>query len=107
MKETYSDASELDGFDELNPEDREKIVKAFEDGHVAEEDIPESARKEGGEMGSDEEGEEKPKKKAATKRTKNKEGEEVAEKPKRSRTTKAKVRLFKSLCAAFVLTYRC
>ena len=83
----------MDGFDELKPEDKEKVRKAFQDGHVADEDIPESARKEGA-SGEEEEDEdaEKPKKKAASRKRKDPEaeGEAATEKPKRSRATKAK-----------------
>ena len=45
MKKSFSDASELDGYEDLKPEDQEKVNKAWEEGHVADEDIPESARK--------------------------------------------------------------
>jgi len=95
MQELYSDPSDLDGFEDIKPEDKERIRKALQDGHVAEEDIPPSARKEGaadeGTEGEDE-GEEKPKKRAAPRKRKETEaeGEAAAEKPKRSRTTKAK-----------------
>lgn len=93
MQELYSEPSDLDGFDELKPEDKEKVRKAFQDGHVADEDIPETAKKEGaaGEEDEDEEGE-KPKKKTASRKRKDTEaeGEPATEKPKRSRTTKAK-----------------
>jgi len=34
----------MDGYDELNAEDKAKIDAAFENGHVADEDIPDSAR---------------------------------------------------------------
>ncbi|KAJ3535013.1 hypothetical protein NM688_g7039 [Phlebia brevispora] len=68
MKKSFEDADELDGFDELRDEDKEKIRTAWEVGHVADEDIPESARKKD-EDGDEEEGEgeegEKPKKKKA------------------------------------------
>jgi hypothetical protein len=97
MQELYSDPSDLDGFDDLKPEDKERIRKALQDGHVAEDDIPPSAKKEGAaaegtEGEGEDEGEEKPKKKAASRKRKDTEaeGEAAAEKPKRSRTTKAK-----------------
>lgn len=60
-KEKISDATELDGYEELRPEDQAKLTKAFEEGHVADEDIPDSARKPAGDDG------EKPKKKAPAK----------------------------------------
>ncbi|CAK5264998.1 unnamed protein product, partial [Mycena citricolor] len=66
VKKEHEEASELDGFEDLNEEDQERVTKAWEDGHVADEDIPESARKDG----EGEEGEEKPKKKAAPKKKK-------------------------------------
>jgi hypothetical protein len=79
-----NEASDLDGYDDLSSEDKERVDKAWEDGHVADEDIPESAKKPVGEDGD----EEKPKrKKAAAKKT----DEEGGEKPKRARATKVRV----------------
>lgn len=60
MKKTFEDATELDGYEDLRPDDQAKIVKAWQDGHVADEDIPLTARKP-----VDEEGEEKEKPKKA------------------------------------------
>ena len=57
MRKQFESAADLDGYDDLKPEDQEKVNKAWEEGHVAEEDIPETAKKPEG----DEE-EEKPKK---------------------------------------------
>ncbi|KAH8827308.1 hypothetical protein DL96DRAFT_1606239 [Flagelloscypha sp. PMI_526] len=54
MKDGIGEAKEFDGYEELKEVDQQKIEKAFEVGHVADEDIPDSARKP--------EGEEKPKK---------------------------------------------
>ncbi|KAI0070546.1 zf-PARP-domain-containing protein, partial [Panus rudis PR-1116 ss-1] len=54
IKEIIDAPEDLDGFEELKPEDQEKIRHAWQDGKVAEEDIPESAKKEEGE-GEDEE----------------------------------------------------
>jgi len=45
MKKMFEEPSELDGYEELRPEDQAKVDKAWEDGHVADEDIPESAQK--------------------------------------------------------------
>lgn len=45
IKKSFEEASELNGYDELRPEDQAKIDKAWVDGHVADEDIPETARK--------------------------------------------------------------
>ena len=57
MKKSLGEGSELDGYDQLKPEDQARVIKAWQDGHVADEDIPDSARK-----AADEDGEEKPKK---------------------------------------------
>ena len=89
MKTQVENASELDGFEDLNPEDQEKITKAWETGKVAPEDIPESAKKPQDEEGEGEE--KKPKGKRAAKKT-DVEGEE---KPKRVRKPK-KVIIFVS-----------
>ncbi|KLO15210.1 zf-PARP-domain-containing protein [Schizopora paradoxa] len=62
MKKSFENAADLDGYDELRQEDQEKIDKAWEDGEVADEDIPESARKPEKDGDDDEE---KPKKKKA------------------------------------------
>ena len=67
MKKSFEEADELDGFDELNADDQAKISKAWETGHVADEDIPESARKPEGDGDEDDE-DEKPAKKKATKK---------------------------------------
>lgn len=82
MKNSFNEASELDGYEDLREEDQERISKAWEDGHVADEDIPDSARKPEGEEGEEEEEEEKPKKKAPARKKKEADGEE---KPKRVR----------------------
>lgn len=84
MKKSFEDASELDGYEELKAEDQARVTKAWEDGEVADEDIPPSARKPEGEDGA----EEKPKKaakKAPAKKKAAEDGkdEEVAEKPKK------------------------
>lgn len=67
MKNSFDEAEELDGFEDLNDEDQERVKKAWAEGHVAPEDIPESARKADGEA-SEEEEEDKPKKKAGKKK---------------------------------------
>lgn len=88
MKKSFAESDELDGYENLTPEDKERVNAAWESGHVADEDIPESARKP---AGGDDEDEEKPKKKRAAPKKKKDEDEEGAEKPKRARATKAKV----------------
>lgn len=62
MKKNFSEASELDGYEGLKPEDQAKVDKAWEEEHVADEDIPASARKENGDDGEEEEEEKAPKK---------------------------------------------
>lgn len=75
MKNSFDEADELDGFEELSEGDQEKIRKAWEDGKVADEDIPESARKADDEE-NDEEEEEKPKaKKGGKKKADEKDGD--------------------------------
>ncbi|KAJ6616425.1 hypothetical protein B0H10DRAFT_1696163, partial [Mycena sp. CBHHK59/15] len=44
-KTMFDDAADLDGFEELEDADKDRITKAWEVGHVADEDIPDSARK--------------------------------------------------------------
>ncbi|KIK96710.1 hypothetical protein PAXRUDRAFT_69800, partial [Paxillus rubicundulus Ve08.2h10] len=48
MKAQFSSADELDGFEDLNDEDKDRVRHAFDEGKVADEDIPETARKAGG-----------------------------------------------------------
>lgn len=69
MKNSFPDADDLDGFEDLQAEDQERVRTAYEEGKVADEDIPETARKPADENG-DEEDEEKPKKKKAGKASK-------------------------------------
>ncbi|EIN08917.1 zf-PARP-domain-containing protein, partial [Punctularia strigosozonata HHB-11173 SS5] len=45
MKKSFEDPADLDGFEDLKEEDQEKVKQAYEDGRVAPEDVPESARK--------------------------------------------------------------
>jgi hypothetical protein len=82
MKSQFESADELDGFDDLKDEDKERLRKAWEEGKVADEDIPETARKAPGEEAEEEE--EKPKKRAPAKAKKDAAGED-GEKPKRKR----------------------
>ncbi|KAH9849562.1 hypothetical protein C2E23DRAFT_352102 [Lenzites betulinus] len=67
MKNSFDEADELDGFDDLNDEDQDRIKKAWEEGHVAAEDVPETARKADGEEAEDDD-EEKPKKRGGKKK---------------------------------------
>ena len=83
MKRSFTEADELDGFDELQPEDQDRIRKAWDDGHVADEDVPETARKP--EKADDASDDEKPKKKRAP--PKKDDAGDVA-KPKKARTSK-------------------
>ncbi|CAE7154174.1 unnamed protein product, partial [Rhizoctonia solani] len=104
FKNQFDDADGLDGFEELNHEDQERVRKAWAEGHVADEDIPATARKDDDEAGgtgskkkatkrkkdaddaNEPEEEDKPKKKRAP--AKAKAGDTAAEdeeKPKRKR----------------------
>ncbi len=82
IKEKQGEASEIDGFEDLLPEDQERVTTALENGEVALEDVPASAQK-------PDDGEEKPKK--ARKPTKKKADDEDEEKPKRGRAGSSKV----------------
>ncbi|KZT07995.1 zf-PARP-domain-containing protein [Laetiporus sulphureus 93-53] len=44
-KRYFEKADEIEGFKDLRPEDQEKVRKAWAEGKVADEDIPESAKK--------------------------------------------------------------
>lgn len=86
VKKSFESAEDLDGFEDLNDEDQQKLKTAWEVGHVAEEDIPPTAKK-------DDDEEEKPKKRA-TKKKKEAEDEgeeEEEEKPKKTKGRKPKV----------------
>lgn len=75
-----SDATDIDGYEDLQPGDQDRVRNAVAKGEVSPEDIPESAKKPEGE-------EEKPKRaKKASKKD-----EEDGEKPKRARSTASKV----------------
>ncbi|KAG9074557.1 hypothetical protein FS749_013863, partial [Ceratobasidium sp. UAMH 11750] len=82
FKNQFDQADELDGFDELEDEDKERVRTAWAEGHVADEDIPASARKD-----KDDE-KDKTKKKTTAKRKKdedNAEEEGGDDKPKKKR----------------------
>lgn len=64
-KKSFDEADELDGFEELKEEDQNKVRTAWEEGHVAEEDIPESAKKPTGDDEESDGEEEKPKKRGS------------------------------------------
>lgn len=84
VKKSFEEASELDGYEALKPEDQARVIKAYQEGHVADEDIPESARKPA------DEGEEKPKKAGRKKKADDDEGEST-EKPKKAKASTSKV----------------
>jgi hypothetical protein len=70
MKKVFDNASDLDGYEDLRPEDQGKVSAAWEEGKVAEEDAtkkPEGDEEEG-------EGEKKEKKKRAPAKKKAKVG---------------------------------
>lgn len=90
-KKQFEEASELDGYEELTPQDQAKITLAWVDGEVADADIPDSARKP-----EAEEDAEKPKKapaKKAAKKAVDEDGkDEEAEEAPKKRATTSKVR---------------
>jgi hypothetical protein len=65
FKTSFDNADELDGFEDLKGADQARVRKAWEEGKVAEEDIPETAKKLGDASEDEEKPEEKPKKKRA------------------------------------------
>ena len=83
LKKSFSNADELDGFDELQPADQDRIRRAWDDGRIPDEDVPETARKP--EKADDATDEEKPKKKRAPPK---KDDEGDVPKPKKARTSK-------------------
>ena len=87
VKKGSTDVEDLDGFENLKEEDQEKLKAAWETGHVADEDIPSTARKDAG----DDEEEEKPKKRASKKKKEVDEEDQEEEKPKKARGRKPKV----------------
>lgn len=87
MQAKFSDPEELDGFDDLQEEDQERVRRAWTEGHVADDDIPPTARK--SDDAADEE-EEKPKKKRAPAKKKAEAEGDAEEKPKKKRATKPK-----------------
>lgn len=71
MKKSFDSEADLDGFDELPDEEQAKVTTAWAEGHVADEDIPESARKPDEEGTDGEDGKKtKTKEKATKKRSK-------------------------------------
>ncbi|KAF9240721.1 hypothetical protein BU15DRAFT_27940, partial [Melanogaster broomeanus] len=85
MKAQFTTADELDGFEDLNDEDKDRLRRAFDEGKVADEDIPESARKPAGDDA--EEGDKTKKKRAPAKKKAEAEADDE-EKPKKKRATK-------------------
>ena len=63
FKKSFDKADELDGFEDLKDADKERVRKAWEEGKVADEDVPGSAKRGSGD--EQEEEESKPKKKRA------------------------------------------
>lgn len=55
LTEKIGEPTDLDGYDDLKPEDQAKITKAFQEGQVDPADVPESAKKADGEDGEDDE----------------------------------------------------
>ncbi|KZT52628.1 zf-PARP-domain-containing protein [Calocera cornea HHB12733] len=84
---------ELDGYEDLTPEDASKIKKAFDTLTIEPEDIPESARKPPADEDEDADGSEKPKpkaKRAPRKKPVKEEDDEEEEPPKKKRRAPAK-----------------
>ncbi|KAJ7367800.1 hypothetical protein DFH08DRAFT_5992 [Mycena albidolilacea] len=83
MKKIHEDSSEVDGFEDLSEEDQARFSKAFENGEVPDEDIPDSARKPAaGDDDDDDEDGDKPKKKKAAPKKKKTAAEDGDDEPK-------------------------
>lgn len=89
MKAKFSSPDDLDGFEDLKEEDQERVRRAWEEGRVADEDIPPTARKPT-DAADGEDDEEKPKKKRAPAKKKVEAEGDSEEKPRRKRATKPK-----------------
>ncbi|KAG9313002.1 hypothetical protein JVU11DRAFT_6440 [Chiua virens] len=89
MKAKFSDPDDLDGFEDLNKEDQDRVRHAWEEGHVADEDIPPTARKPVDTANGEDDVEKPKKKRAPAKKKAEAEGDEE-EKPKKKRATKPK-----------------
>lgn len=99
MKAAHEDPSDLDGYEDLKDEDKAKVVKAWQEGHVDPADVPETQTQPGDEP-------EKKKRAPRKKKAAEDDGEdeaaaaddaEPAEKPKKG---KAKAKVF---CAVTVI----
>ena len=89
IKAAIGDVDDLDGFDDLKDEDKERLRHAFQDGKVADEDIPPSARKP-----ADEDGEKPKKKRAPAKKKAEADTEEGGEeKPKKASASKSRAKV--------------
>jgi hypothetical protein len=88
MKKQFQEVSELDGYDDLRPEDQARIIKAWQDGRIPDEDIPKSARKP---VDEDDEGKPKKAKRAPAKKKATASGGDAEKRPERKAAV-AKVR---------------
>ncbi|KAG2353537.1 hypothetical protein BDR07DRAFT_702010 [Suillus spraguei] len=97
MKSQFESADELDGFDDLKDEDKERLRKAWEEGKVADEDIPETARKAPGEEAEDEKRsprrghQQKPRKMQAERMVRSQRENVHLQRPRRRRTKEMKM----------------
>ncbi|KIM68259.1 hypothetical protein SCLCIDRAFT_1209678 [Scleroderma citrinum Foug A] len=87
IKNSVGDVEDLDGFDELKDEDKDRLRHAFEEGKVADADIPASARKP-----VDEESEKPKKKRAPAKKAEADTEEGDEEKPKKAPARKPRAK---------------
>lgn len=88
IKNSVGDVEDLDGFDELKDEDKDRLRHAFEEGKVADADIPASARKP-----VDEESEKPKKKRAPAKKAEADTEEGDEEKPKKAPARKPRAKV--------------
>lgn len=87
IKNSVGDVEDLDGFDDLKDDDKDRLRHAFEEGKVADADIPATARKP-----ADEEGEKSKKKRAPAKKAEADTDEGGEERPKKAPARKSRAK---------------
>jgi len=88
IKNSVGDVEDLDGFDDLKDDDKDRLRHAFEEGKVADADIPATARKP-----TDDEGEKSKRKRAPAKKAEADTDEGGEEKPKKAPARKSRAKV--------------
>ena len=101
IQSSAQNPTDLDGYEDLKPEDKEKVNKAWEEGKVAEADIPESAKKlQGDDEKADDDTTTKGKKASAQKAA----APDGEDRPKRARSSKKVGSICSSLPSWMLMT---